>query len=459
MSAIDSPNDSLDSQQADAKYSNIESKAHDLMTRGRALNSGTKFNHEAFDQLSRAIKLNPYLIDAWIELTKCYQKKSDIDGAIACLENALKFSDKPNKVILRRLSTCIRQRQCDNQESKVAALLRSLELSKLALRADLNDEENYYNLAKAYMCLFFATECAEQQLINLSRAAYSKALALSNENSSKKQQRETNDADQLAASISSLGLEDETKPFMEQSDFLFNFSTVLVYFQEFDKALEYLRLSHNLDRDWGEPKALEECLVDYLKQIQSMLNEFGKNPKKNVRKFGKIIESLKSVSKIEADIQSDQQRLSQSSDLRVKSFTLDELEVLQKQPKVVERDSHDSEMASVSKTIRLLHLKLVSTINYNQAMYLTFIAIDQNFSLVVVTIYNLAASRCPSTRDTITFVNPKIEHIQVGLSVGSDATISYNRIDAREFKGFYVNGHRISTDQVSRPQFRISVLP
>ena len=405
------------------------------------MNSGDEYSQQAFESLSKAIKLNPHLIEAWLELTNCYQKKADIDGAIACLENALRYCDpeKPNKVILRKLSTCIRQQDCGSQETKLAALLRSLELSKQALKSDLHDEHNYYNLAKAYMCLFFVSECVDHQLINLSRAAYMKALTLSSsniqENGISKRKQDSEDLDEC-----------ELKPFIEQSDFLFNYSTVLVYVQEFQKALEYLRIAIALDPGWSEPRVLEESLVDYLQQINSMMLDMGRNNKKLVRRYGKLVESLKSVEKIVAIIQIDQCRLQKATGISIESLTLNQL------------DSRESSAPSCAKgnSVSLLHLKLINSINYNQAMYLTFIAIDSNYSVTVVTIYNLAISRCPTPKDVVTIVEPKIETVSVSEK---NLEISYKRINVREFKDFYVNGYRVSTDQVSKPQFRISVLP
>lgn len=400
-----------------------ESRANDLMIRGSSLASGETFSQEAFDLLSKAIKLNPYLIEAWIELTKCYQMKFDIDGAIACLENALKYCDsnKPNKTILRNLSICVRQKDFDTQEAKIGALLRSLELSKQALKSDLDDEENYYNLAKAYMCLFFATACIDQQLINLSRAAYSKALTLSAE-------RQNISPDSI------------NKPFTEQSDFLFNYSTVLVYLQEFQMALEYLAIAVALD-PWNEPRVLEESLIDYLKQIDSMLSDISRNKKKVVRKYCKTVESLCNTSKIEELIEHDLRSLGSTPDFRLRAVTLE--------------GTRNSENPNPTEVI---HLKFIHAINYNQTMYLTFIAIDQNYEPIVVTIYNLAASRFPTQRDIVTIVDPKVDLVSVeGLKL--ESRILYRRLNVREFKNVYVNGYKLSTEQVSKPQYKVSVMP
>lgn len=462
-----SANADCEGKRCDKIKSDLETKAYDLMVKGRLLNAGEKFNQEAFDLLSKSIKLNPNLIEAWVELTECYQRKPDVEGAIVCLENALKYCDpkEPNKIILRKLSTCIRQKNCASQEEKVATLLRSLDLSKQALKTDLNDEENYYNLAKAYMCLFFVTECVDQQLINLSRAAFARALQLSNRKCLRSKLAEL----RLVESGQSTDRSDEKEEikcvpgeepscFIAQTDFLFNYATVLVYLQEFTEALEFLRLAIELDRDWDEPKKLEECLYDYLFQIVRMNCELRQN-KKVVRRYSKVVESLKDVTKIEKIILSDQQRLKRSTDISIKSIALEDMKL---EEELSGSEANNVTSTQLDNTTHLLHLKLISTINYNQAMYVTFMAIDQNYSVIVVTIYNLAASRCPNQKDTVSLVNPKMEEITVDnffrKSLFNNNRISYKRINVREFKDLYVNGFRISTQQVSKPQCKISVL-
>lgn len=419
------------------KSQTMSERAQNLLIKGKRLSQASKsYNPEATLLISRAIKLDPYLTNAWIELADCYQKNSDLDGAISCLENALEFSspETDNKLIFRKLSACIRQKPNETRETRIMSLLRSLELSKQALKLDLHDKKNYYNLAKAYMCLFFATECVDHQLIHLSRAAYIKALSLS-----EKEEKLKGEGDPKTIE----------KPFIDQSDFLFNYSTVLLYLQEFPKALEYLKRAVQLDPDWSEPKRLEEGLEDYLKQIVSLTSELTRNSKKTYRRYAKIFETLKSTEKIDAAIQLDQQRLRQSSEIRVKPRPLKDIETMS-------REENEDENVTV------LHLKLINTVNYNQAMYLTFIAIDQSCSVIVVTIYNLSIRRCPSPRDIITIVRPRVELVKIDnlkLSPDDDTPISYKRINVPEFKDFYVNGHRVSIDQVSKPQFTVSLIP
>jgi tetratricopeptide (TPR) repeat protein len=44
---------------------------------------------EAEDLLSRAVKLDPELVEAWNELGECYWKKDDIEEAKNCFSGAL----------------------------------------------------------------------------------------------------------------------------------------------------------------------------------------------------------------------------------------------------------------------------------------------------------------------------------------------------------------------------------
>lgn len=78
---------SLDS--GNPKPANYESKALQLYLKGRALNVLPDHNPEAETLLSRSVKLDPTLVDAWNELGECYWKRGDIETAKTCFEGAL----------------------------------------------------------------------------------------------------------------------------------------------------------------------------------------------------------------------------------------------------------------------------------------------------------------------------------------------------------------------------------
>lgn len=69
----------------------IESKSEFLLLRGRALNILPEFSPEAYDCLSKAVKLDPKLVEAWNHLGECYWKKRDIMNAKNCFTGALNY--------------------------------------------------------------------------------------------------------------------------------------------------------------------------------------------------------------------------------------------------------------------------------------------------------------------------------------------------------------------------------
>lgn len=58
--------------------------------KGKLLNVCATYSNEAEILLSKAIKLDPKLVDAWNELGECYCKNDDLVKAKSCFEGALK---------------------------------------------------------------------------------------------------------------------------------------------------------------------------------------------------------------------------------------------------------------------------------------------------------------------------------------------------------------------------------
>lgn len=59
------------------------------MLKGKALNVMSQFDQAALDALSKAVKLDPKLVDAWNHLGECYWKNKDIESARNCFVGAL----------------------------------------------------------------------------------------------------------------------------------------------------------------------------------------------------------------------------------------------------------------------------------------------------------------------------------------------------------------------------------
>lgn len=64
-------------------------KARITYLKGRALNVAPDHCPEAEQLLSKAVKLEPNLVDAWIELGEVYWKRGDVNTAQTCFEGAL----------------------------------------------------------------------------------------------------------------------------------------------------------------------------------------------------------------------------------------------------------------------------------------------------------------------------------------------------------------------------------
>ncbi|KAF5764145.1 putative tetratricopeptide-like helical domain superfamily [Helianthus annuus] len=70
--------------------------------RGKILDVFPEYSKKAEDHLSKAVKLNPSLADAWLCLGNCIWKKGDLPATRNCFTLAL--SKGPNKRILSQLS-------------------------------------------------------------------------------------------------------------------------------------------------------------------------------------------------------------------------------------------------------------------------------------------------------------------------------------------------------------------
>lgn len=67
----------------------LKHKAEFLLQKGRCLNVSPDFSAVALECLSRAVKLEPKLVEGWNTLGEQYWKKGDLIGAKNCFTGAL----------------------------------------------------------------------------------------------------------------------------------------------------------------------------------------------------------------------------------------------------------------------------------------------------------------------------------------------------------------------------------
>lgn len=134
-----------------------EQRAFFSYLRGVIYNAGPGFNALAEANLQKAVKLNPELEKAWIELGFCVIKSpspSRLDDARQYFEAAL--AHKRSVEALRCMSTLLRQIPVKSSATALVNLEESIRLLKEAVRQDMGNGSVWLGLALAYMRQFFS---------------------------------------------------------------------------------------------------------------------------------------------------------------------------------------------------------------------------------------------------------------------------------------------------------------
>lgn len=217
------------------------------MLKGKALNIREDYSPEAHEALSRAVKLNPKLAEAWNELGECYWKQGQTVKARNCFEGILKVTK--DKVSLRNLSMVLRQ-VGETEEEKLKNICDSVTKAKEALELDIEDGKSWSILGNAYMAVFFS---GAQKAASLQQAmtAYSRAL------------------------------ED---PRMHCCSELYHNRAVLFQHQEdYQKALEQLEQACSVEPHWNLPREKAENLRVHLKRLSDTVSHKGNLKPRRIR--------------------------------------------------------------------------------------------------------------------------------------------------------------------------------
>ena len=89
--------------------------------KGAALDFLPEPSKDAEKELSKAVKLEPSLVDAWNALGNLYWKKADLKGSKSCFVAAL--AQKKNAVSLRCLSMILRATKPETPQERSALLI------------------------------------------------------------------------------------------------------------------------------------------------------------------------------------------------------------------------------------------------------------------------------------------------------------------------------------------------
>jgi len=225
----------------------IENKAAFIYLRGKAMNCiSAKYDSKAVECLSKAVKLDPSIAEAWNELGECYWKNKDIDAAANCFKSAL--SKCENKVSLRNLSMVQRQLGTDFQ-SKVENIRQSVDTAKQSVKIDVTDGQSWFVLGNAYLSVFFFAGQSPNTLKQC-MAAYSKA--------------------------------EQDKKQLRNPDLFYNRSVAYCYQEHFQEALNGYKRASQLDPTWNIPKDARNDLIRRLKMSSEMIENKGNLKKKKL---------------------------------------------------------------------------------------------------------------------------------------------------------------------------------
>lgn len=154
-----------------------------LFLKGRAVSFLPGQEKQAEDLLSKAIKLQPTLLEAWNALGEVHWNTQSYQRARECFEHALQYCGA-NAVSLRSLSMVLRavdgEAAASDDEAlaakRAANFAEALEKAKEAVALDASDPESWETLGNAYVGDFFVNARRPDEL-NRALIAYAKAEA------------------------------------------------------------------------------------------------------------------------------------------------------------------------------------------------------------------------------------------------------------------------------------------
>ncbi|XP_008558120.1 tetratricopeptide repeat protein 5 isoform X1 [Microplitis demolitor] len=365
------------------------SRAKYYYLKGKTFNVVDRFVPQAEELLSKAVKLEPKLIDAWNELGECYWKKDDIKQAKNCFIGALPHGR--NKTSLRNLSMVLRQESVDNHRQKIDNIRQGVEYAKEAVALDTMDGQSWTILGNAYLASFF-TISQNPATLRLCMSAYLQA-----------------EKDVVAKS----------KPYL-----FFNKATALKYQEEYKLALEAFERAISLDPIWDVPRNKWDELLKYLKDVQNLITSKGRLKTKRLHQM------IMGLDKKHMGPYKNGSYASGDKSIKLELVSLKDL----KQGLNIEK---------------VVFGKVVCWIQNTDAVPFTFCMVDQYTSCLAVTVYNLAEGRGVTVGDSISIPEPFLTHHKFPYS-GNEFDFKSIRVETPVV--LVVNGRKLGRDQQASAQ-------
>ncbi|KAJ0006286.1 hypothetical protein NQD34_013559 [Periophthalmus magnuspinnatus] len=328
-----------------------KSKAEFLLQKGRCLNVSPDFSAIAEECLSRAVKLEPTLVEGWNILGEQYWKKGDLNGAKNCFTGALQQTK--NKVSLRNLSMVLRQLPATDSESHNKQVMESVDMARQAVQLDVTDGTSWYILGNAYVSLFF-TAGQNPQFSQQALSSYAQSEKV----------------DKAASCY---------------PDLHFNRATLFQYEEMFGSALGGYSRAASLDPSWDEPPERERLLLEYLEKVTELIQNKGKV---KARRLRTMLSNLNTSA------------LGPCSSPQFRSPTG---HVGSLEPRTLSALSHGNNAGVAALG------KVVFSLASEGRMAFTFGMVDSEESCIVVMVYNTADSWGVLIGDTVVIPEPHIK--------------------------------------------------
>ncbi|KAH0950598.1 hypothetical protein HN011_007901 [Eciton burchellii] len=361
------------------------SRAKYYYLKGKALNVVDRFVPQAEELLSKAVKLEPKLIEAWNELGECYWKNDDIKQAKNCFVGALQHDR--NKVSLRNLSMVLRQEQASSTEERTNNIQQGVDYAKEAVSLDTTDGTSWAILGNAYLSSFF-TVVQSPTTLRLCMSAYMQA-----------------EKDIIARS---------------NPDLFYNRAIAFKYQEDYNLALRSFESAMALDPLWETPRIKRDELLQYLKNVQNSINNNGYMKTKRLYQLIRALDVNKHL-----------------GPYRGGSFTLGEKSI--KLDLVSLKD-----LVLGSNMEKVVFGKVVCWIQDSDCVPFAFCLVDEHKTCMVVTVYNLAKGRGVAVGDSVGIPEPFVIHQKFSY-INND--FDYRSIRVETPIVLVVNGRKLGREQ------------
>ncbi|KAL0272819.1 UNVERIFIED_CONTAM: hypothetical protein PYX00_005650 [Menopon gallinae] len=366
-------------------------RAQYFYLKGHALNIMPTFDPKAEEALSRAIKLDVKMYDAWNELGECYWKKEDICEAKNCFLGALKQCR--NKKSLRNLSIVLRIEKPENIKERMKNVEEGVKYAKEAVEMDTTDGTSWSVLGNAYLSSFFTLNQAPS-ILNLCKTAYAQA-----------------EKDVIAKS---------------NPDLHYNKAIVAKYDEEYLLALNSFAQASRLEPSWQEPRVKKRQLLDYLSKIQELSKDKGKMKGKKLSKMLGNLNPGKNLGPYKDGVY----KAKNGQEIKLVHINFNALKEGLNEEKVI--------LGVV-----------VCSVQNEDCVPFTFVMVDQNEESIVVTVYNLAEGKGVLIGDYVAVPEPYLSNVKISFE---NKDYTFNSVRVVSPLVMVVNGKKLDKSKHSRLQ-------